>query len=164
MRAAARREFYKPELMNSECLVILKRIENELRQGNVNPDDPMTEKGKLYKNFKNDLKLFMRAVVRETIDSRDLFDDTMFEMFREIFQAMFKLEQATVVRVVATEMGLTVISGLVNACLSHSKQSALKQRQLDNAMASKRKEAKVEAWRDKKIMDECSRILKRARE
>merc|ERR1712205_293021 len=58
---------YKPELMNSECAVILKRIENESRQGNVNPDDPMAEKGKLYKSFKNDLKLFMRAVVRETI-------------------------------------------------------------------------------------------------
>ncbi len=147
---------YKPELMNSECAVILKRIENELRQGNVNPDDPMTEKGKLYKNFKNDLKLFMRAVVRETIDSRDLFDDTMFEMFREIFQTCSS-SSARVVRVVATEMGLTVISGLVNACLSHSKQAALKQRQLDNALASKRKEAKVEAAAIKKIMDECSK-------
>jgi len=147
---------YKPELMNSECAVILKRIENELRQGNVNPDDPMAEKGKLYKSFKNDLKLFMRAVVRETIDSRDLFDDTMFEMFREIFQTCSS-SSARVVRVVATEMGLTVISGLVNACLSQSKQSALKQRQLDNAMASKRKEAKVEAAAIKKIMDECSK-------
>ena len=68
----------------------LKRIENELRQGNVNPDDPMAEKGKLYKSFKNDLKLFMRAVVRETIDSRDLFDDTMFEMFGN-FSGVFEL-------------------------------------------------------------------------
>jgi len=147
---------YKPELMNSECAVILKRIEDELRQGNVNPDDPMAEKGKVYRYFKNDLILFMRAVVRETIDSRDLFDDTMFEMFREIFQTCSN-SSARVVRIVATEMGLTVISGLVNACLSNSKQAALKQRQLDNALASKRKEAKTEAEAIKKTMDQCAK-------
>jgi len=149
-------KIYKPELMNSECAIIMKRIEDELRQGNVNPVDPMAGKGKLYRNFKDDLGLFMRAVVRETIDSRDLFDDTMFEMFREIFQTCSN-STARVMRVVATEMGLNVISGLVNACLSQSKQAALKQRQLDNALASKRKEAKVEAEAIKKTMDQCSK-------
>ena len=149
-------KIYKPELMNSECAIIMKRIEDELRQGNVNPVDPMAGKGKLYRNFKDDLSLFMRAVVRETIDSRDLFDDTMFEMFREIFQTCSN-STARVMRVVATGMGLNVISGLVNACLSQSKQAALKQRQLDNALASKRKEAKVEAEAIKKIMDQCSK-------
>ena len=129
-------KIYKPELMNSECAIIMKRIEDELRQGNVNPVDPMAGKGKLYRNFKDDLSLFMRAVVRETIDSRDLFDDTMFEMFREIFQTCSN-STARVMRVVATGMGLNVISGLVNACLSQSKQAALKQRQLDNALASR---------------------------
>ena len=53
------------------------------------------------------------------------------------------------VRVVATEMGLTVISGLVNACLSQSKQSALKQRQLDN-VGVETKRNKVEACNIKK--------------
>ena len=149
-------KIYKPELMNSECAIIMKRIEDELRQGNVNPVDPMAGKGKLYRNFKDDLSLFMRAVVRETIDSRDLFDDTMFEMFREIFQTCSN-STARVMRVVATGMGLNVISGLVNACLSQSKQAALKQRQLDNALASKRKEAKVEAEAIKKTMDQCSK-------
>ena len=149
-------KIYKPELMNSECAIIMKRIEDELRQGNVNPVDPMAGKGKLYRNFKDDLGLFMRAVVRETIDSRDLFDDTMFEMFREIFQTCSN-STARVMRVVATGMGLSVISGLVNACLSQSKQAALKQRQLDNALASKRKEAKVEAEAIKKTMDQCSK-------
>ena len=149
-------KIYKPELMNSECAIIMKRIEDELRQGNVNPVDPMAGKGKLYRNFKDDLGLFMRAVVRETIDSRDLFDDTMFEMFREIFQTCSN-STARVMRVVATGMGLNVISGLVNACLSQSKQAALKQRQLDNALASKRKEAKVEAEAIKKTMDQCSK-------
>ena len=149
-------KIYKPELMNSECAIIMKRIEDELRQGNVNPVDPMAGKGKLYRNFKDDLSLFMRAVVRETIDSRDLFDDTMFEMFREIFQTCSN-STARVMRVVATGMGLSVISGLVNACLSQSKQAALKQRQLDNALASKRKEAKVEAEAIKKTMDQCSK-------
>ena len=148
-------KIYKPELMNSECAIIMKRIEDELRQGNVNPVDPMAGKGKLYRNFKDDLGLFMRAVVRETIDSRDLFDDTMFEMFREIFQTCSN-STARVMRVVATGMGLNVISGLVNACLSQSKQ-AVKQRQLDNALASKRKEAKVEAEAIKKTMDQCSK-------
>ena len=149
-------KIYKPELMNSECAIIMKRIEDELRQGNVNPVDPMAGKGKLYRNFKDDLSLFMRAVVRETIDSRDLFDDTMFEMFREIFQTCSN-STARVMRVAATGMGLSVISGLVNACLSQSKQAALKQRQLDNALASKRKEAKVEAEAIKKTMDQCSK-------
>ena len=149
-------KIYKPELMNSECAIIMKRIEDELRQGNVNPVDPMAGKGKLYRNFKDDLSLFMRAVVRETIDSRDLFDDTMFEMFREIFQTCSN-STARVMRVVATGIGLNVISGLVNACLSQSKQAALKQRQLDNALASKRKEAKVEAEAIKKTMDQCSK-------
>ena len=149
-------KIYKPELMNSECAIIMKRIEDELRQGNVNPVDPMAGEGKLYRNFKDDLGLFMRAVVRETIDSRDLFDDTMFEMFREIFQTCSN-STARVMRVVATGMGLNVISGLVNACLSQSKQAALKQRQLDNALASKRKEAKVEAEAIKKTMDQCSK-------
>ena len=149
-------KIYKPELMNSECAIIMKRIEDELRQGNVNPVDPMAGKGKLYRNFKDDLSLFMRAVVRETIDSRDLFDDTIFEMFREIFQTCSN-STARVMRVVATGMGLNVISGLVNACLSQSKQAALKQRQLDNALASKRKEAKVEAEAIKKTMDQCSK-------
>ena len=149
-------KIYKPELMNSECAIIMKRIEDELRQGNVNPVDPMAGKGKLYRNFKDDLSLFMRAVVRETIDSSDLFDDTMFEMFREIFQTCSN-STARVMRVVATGMGLNVISGLVNACLSQSKQAALKQRQLDNALASKRKEAKVEAEAIKKTMDQCSK-------
>ena len=151
-------KIYSPELQNSECAVILSRVEQELRQGNVDPDDPMSEKGKVYKHFKNNLTLFMKALIRETIDSEDLFDDTLFEMFREIFQTCSG-SSARVVRVVATEMGLTSISGLVNTCLSQKRQSALKQRQLDNALASNRAAAKTEAAAIQKTMDECSKNI-----
>lgn len=121
------------ELQRSDCLTIMNRVVNDMAQGHLYGEDPLSKRSQDFKGFRENFLEFVDKFVRDTAEGEELYDGTLFASVSEIITNCAQ-SKARPLRFAATIMGLQIITSLITVVNNLQNSRDLKQNQMDNEL------------------------------
>lgn len=143
------------ELQRSDCLTIMNRIVTDMAAGSLYGEDPLSRRSNDFKGFRDNFLDFIDKAMRESAESEQLYDGTLFASWAEIVITCAG-SKARPLRMAATTMALQTITSLITVVNNLQTSRDLKQNQIE--IESKKAKSDVE------VLKSLNRIIDSAQE
>lgn len=144
------------ELQRSDCLTIMNRVVNDMAQGHLYGEDPLSKRSQDFKGFRENFLEFVDKFIRDTAEGEELYDGTLFASVSEIITNCAQ-SKARPLRFAASLMGLQMITTFITVVNNLQNSRDLKQNQMDNELKKKNNV-------DSEVMKSLKRSIEHAQE